>query len=125
MLIGPFSLMTKLLADPIIAVAMAGMGLSADEDDNVKLAERALLLAEQVISRSLAAQMEAGAKAVLSTLWSVDDEATQAFMDRFYNLYLGGMPPQQALRTVHREFIADPRWSHPYYWAPFVMVGVE
>jgi uroporphyrinogen decarboxylase len=65
MLIGPFSLMTKLLADPIIAVAMAGMGLSAEEDENVKLAERALLLAEQAIARSLAAQMEAGAKAVI------------------------------------------------------------
>jgi uroporphyrinogen-III decarboxylase len=65
MLIGPFSLMTKLLADPIIAVAMAGMGLSAEEDENVKLAERALVLAEQVIRRSLKQQIEAGAKAVI------------------------------------------------------------
>ena len=68
---------------------------------------------------------EAGAKVVLSTLWSIDDEGTQAFMDRFYNLYLGGTPPQQALLAVQREFIADSRWKHPYYWAPFVMVGVE
>jgi len=65
MLIGPFSLMTKLLADPIVAVAMAGMGLSAEEDEGVKLAERGLVLAEQVIARSLAAQIEAGAKAVI------------------------------------------------------------
>ena len=66
---------------------------------------------------------EAGAKSVLSTLWSVDDAGTQAFMDRFYNLYLDGAPPQEALRTVQREFISDSRWKHPYYWAPFVLVG--
>ncbi len=65
MLIGPFSLMTKLLADPIIAIAMAGMGLTAEEDENVKLAGRALKLAEGVIARSVAAQMEAGAKAII------------------------------------------------------------
>jgi len=68
---------------------------------------------------------EAGASAVLSTLWSVDDAGTQAFMDRFYTLYAGGTPPQEALRSVQREFLADPQWRHPYYWAPFVMVGME
>ncbi len=65
MMIGPFSLMTKLLADPIIAIAMAGMGLTAEEDAGVKLAERALLLAEGAVARSLAAQIRAGAKAVI------------------------------------------------------------
>jgi uroporphyrinogen-III decarboxylase len=65
MLIGPFSLMTKLLADPIIAVAMAGMGLSAEEDPGVKLAERALALAEKAVSRSTQAHIEAGAKAII------------------------------------------------------------
>jgi len=65
MLIGPFSLMTKLVADPIVAVAMAGMGLTADEDASVRLAERGLALAEAAISRSLAAQIRAGAKAVI------------------------------------------------------------
>ncbi len=65
MLIGPFSLMTKLLSDPIVAVAMAGLGLTAAEDESVKLAEQALELAEGAIARSLAAQIEAGAKAVI------------------------------------------------------------
>ena len=65
MLIGPFSLMTKLMADPILAVAMAGMGLSAEEDSSVRLAERALRMAEAEVSRSLTAQMRAGAKAVI------------------------------------------------------------
>ncbi|MCP5120198.1 MAG: hypothetical protein GY953_56095, partial [bacterium] len=65
MLIGPFSLMTKLLADPIVPVAMAGMGLTAEEDSGVRLVERALVLAEKAVARSLAAQVAAGAKAVI------------------------------------------------------------
>lgn len=37
--------------------------------------------------------LEAGAQAVLSTLWSVDDQATAAFMKRFYQHYLNGQSP--------------------------------
>jgi hypothetical protein len=65
MAIGPFSLMTKLLADPISAVALAGRGVSADEEPLVAMAERGLLLAEWAIHRSLRAQAEAGAAAVV------------------------------------------------------------
>lgn len=63
MAIGPFSLMTKLMADPITAVAMAGKGLN--EDATVLLAVRCLALAEAAVRRSLRAQMAAGASAVL------------------------------------------------------------
>jgi hypothetical protein len=65
MAIGPFSLMTKLVADPITAVAMAGAGVTAEEDGSVLLVERCLALAEASVARSLAAQARAGAKAVL------------------------------------------------------------
>ena len=66
---------------------------------------------------------EAGARAVLSTLWPVNDEATQIFMNRFYELYLSGVKANLALQKVKQEFIADGQWQHPYYWAPFVLVG--
>jgi hypothetical protein len=65
MSIGPFSLMTKLLADPITPIAMAGMGLTAGEDPVILLAERSLALAEMTVRRSVAAQIRAGARAVL------------------------------------------------------------
>lgn len=65
MLIGPFSLMTKLMADPITAVAMAAGGVSGDEDPQVLLAERCLRLAEFAVARSIAGQVAAGAKAVM------------------------------------------------------------
>lgn len=62
MSIGPFSLMTKLLSDPISAVYMAGMG---EEDDDVTRLERILELGTGVILRSIKSQLEAGAKAVV------------------------------------------------------------
>jgi uroporphyrinogen-III decarboxylase len=65
MAIGPFSLTTKLLADPIAAVALSGRGIAADEEPLVLLAERALALAEATVHRSLRAQLDAGAAAVI------------------------------------------------------------
>ena len=65
MVIGPFSLMTKLLADPIGAVALAGRGVAADDEPLVANAERALRLAELTVARSLRLQAEAGAAAVI------------------------------------------------------------
>ena len=65
MAIGPFSLMTKLMADPITAVAVAGLGVSGLEDPSVRMAEVCLELAELAVHRSVAAQIEAGARAVL------------------------------------------------------------
>jgi uroporphyrinogen decarboxylase len=63
--IGPFSLMTKLLADPIGAVALAGRGVAAADEPLVAAAERALQLAELAVRRSLRVQAEAGAAAVI------------------------------------------------------------
>jgi uroporphyrinogen-III decarboxylase len=63
--IGPFSLTTKLLADPIAAVALAGRGVPAEDEPLVATAERSLVLAELAVHRSLRAQAEAGAAAVI------------------------------------------------------------
>ncbi|MGC4050586.1 MAG: uroporphyrinogen decarboxylase family protein [Paludibaculum sp.] len=65
MMIGPFSLMTKLVADPIAPVAMSGNGVTAEEDDGVRLVERCLELALLTVLRSARAQIEAGAKAII------------------------------------------------------------
>lgn len=65
MLIGPFSLMTKLVSDPITPVAMAGAGVGAEEDPSVCLVERALTLALATVLRSAEAQIEAGARAMI------------------------------------------------------------
>ena len=63
MSIGPFSLMTKLIADPITPVYMAGMGLASEDDPDVKMIETIMDLAVETILRSFNAQAQAGAKA--------------------------------------------------------------
>jgi uroporphyrinogen-III decarboxylase len=63
--IGPFSLTTKLITDPITPVYLAGAGATADVELEVALLERLLDLATQVILRYLEAQIVAGAKAII------------------------------------------------------------
>ena len=65
MSIGPFSLMTKLVSDPIAPVFLAGEGLTAADDPEVALVEAALAAAETVIHRYVQAQIEAGARAII------------------------------------------------------------
>ena len=84
-------------------------------------------IGEGVYSLNRAFQ-EAGAKAVLSTLWKVDDEATSEFMQRFYKRFLEGQSAQQAIKKTQDDFIqnrADEKYSDPLYWAGFVMTGKE
>jgi uroporphyrinogen-III decarboxylase len=64
MTIGPFSLMTKLIKDPISPLYMAGTGLTAADDSDVALVERALALSLAVIRRSVEGQIAAGAKVI-------------------------------------------------------------
>lgn len=65
MAIGPFSLTTKLLPDPIAAVGLAGRGIAAADEPLVAMAERGLALAEGAVHRSLRAQLRAGAAAII------------------------------------------------------------
>ena len=65
MSIGPFSLMSKLLADPITPVFLAGTGATPEEEPDVAMVEAALIAAEKVICIYLEAQIAAGAKAII------------------------------------------------------------
>ena len=65
--------------------------------------------------------MVAGSRNVGVTLWSVDDEATAEFMSRMYKKVKGGMSYSEAYRKVKNEFRNSDEYSHPYYWAAFVV----
>jgi CHAT domain-containing protein/tetratricopeptide (TPR) repeat protein len=67
--------------------------------------------------------MEAGASAVLSTLWQVSDEGTRVFMERFYGRLLAGEPAPRALTQTQRELMREARYAHPFFWAPFLVTG--
>ncbi|MFN8465717.1 MAG: CHAT domain-containing protein [Caldilineaceae bacterium] len=64
----------------------------------------------------------AGAETLLVSLWNVHDASAAILMDAFYAQLTGqGMRPAAALRAVQREAARGNR--HPYYWAPYVVMG--
>lgn len=68
--------------------------------------------------------LQAGARAVLASLWRVEDRATAELMRHFYRALLQhGASPAAALRIAQGALAADPRFSDPYYWAGFIVQG--
>lgn len=73
--------------------------------------------------------LRAGARSTLVTLWNVPDLATSEFMAAFYSEWQGGASRVEALRRAQahlRDYEdGDGRrpYQHPYYWAPFVVIG--
>jgi CHAT domain-containing protein len=75
----------------------------------------------------------AGTPSVVVSLWNVSDLATAHFMEQFYqNLNDDGMSKVEALREAKLDmldwFYIDKTGqyrihSHPYYWAPFILIG--
>lgn len=66
----------------------------------------------------------AGARRVVASLWKVDDRATAELMKHFYAaLFQSKLAPDAALRSAQAKLRATPRWSHPFYWAGFVLEG--
>ncbi len=67
----------------------------------------------------------AGAKSVISTLWSVNDRSTSIIMTEFYKELLKGKRKDEALRLAKLSYLekADPEYQHPYYWAGFIAMG--
>ncbi len=59
-----------------------------------------------------------GARAVLASLWQVDDQATRRLMEHLYAGLREGMPLPRALQRAQRLLIED-GYTHPYYWAAF------
>jgi CHAT domain-containing protein len=67
--------------------------------------------------------MYAGAHAVVSTLWDVNDESTAAMMKELYAQLNSGLSPEDALRQVKRRTLrrSTSLWRDPHFWAPFVV----
>ena len=70
---------------------------------------------------------EAGADAVMMSMWSVPDRETQELMALFYAKWLGGLEKPEALRQAQLQERETVRQRYgkdlPYYWAAFVLVG--
>jgi CHAT domain-containing protein len=66
---------------------------------------------------------KAGAPTVVASLWSVNDASTRDTMTNFYKEILAGQSKAESLRRAQLRVMHDPRFAHPYYWAPFVILG--
>jgi CHAT domain-containing protein/tetratricopeptide (TPR) repeat protein len=70
----------------------------------------------------------AGSGSVMATLWEVDDESTADLMQNFYTQLRGPAVTRgkaAALADAQRQFRASRNYNHPYYWAPFMLMGVS
>lgn len=92
--------------------------------------------------------LNGGAKAVIASLWNVNDQSTRALMEQFYTQLAQGeqMTKAQAMRSAKLKFIhaagsseaqgergsirvdssgsaTQSYFSHPYYWSPFIIIG--
>jgi CHAT domain-containing protein len=65
----------------------------------------------------------AGTPSLLATLWKVDDKSTSILMEHFYRNWQKGMSKPEALRQAQIALKNMPQYKHPFYWAPFVMIG--
>jgi CHAT domain-containing protein len=65
----------------------------------------------------------AGTSAALISLWSVNDQATSQFMERFYYHIRSSQSIINSLQKAKLEMIESGTLSHPYYWAGFVVTG--
>lgn len=75
--------------------------------------------------------LSAGASSLLVTLWRVEDTVTAAIMAAFYRALVAGVPRAEALRQAQLQILHQGRhasdeqqlYSHPAYWAPFILIG--
>ncbi|NVO02897.1 MAG: CHAT domain-containing protein [Bacteroidetes bacterium] len=66
--------------------------------------------------------IDIGVKSVVATLWAVDDKATSLIMSEFYT-NLKTKSKVESIRDSQLKLIKSKEFQHPYYWAPFVLIG--
>src|SRR5262249_11959456 len=66
--------------------------------------------------------LAAGAPTKVVSKWSVNNRSTASLMQHFYaNLTRKHKPKGEALRQAALSLLhQDEKWTHPYYWAPFI-----
>ncbi|HEY9625259.1 MAG TPA: tetratricopeptide repeat protein [Crinalium sp.] len=104
-----------------------------------KTAVSALSNGEEILGFGYQVQ-RTGARAAIASLWSINDDGTQMLMTAFYAaLRRGNVTKAEALRQAQIALITGDysalglqpdvmpdqptRYSRPYYWAPFILLG--
>lgn len=94
----------------VLSACESGLGRKTGGDDVLGLARGVLA---------------AGANAAIVSLWRVNDAATLPLMRELYRRLCAGEPPAEALHgaQAYLRDLSGNNYEHPYYWAPFILIG--
>ena len=92
----------------VLSACSTGLG-EVSRDDEVQGFTRAFL--------------SSGSGALVSTLWDVADDSTKVLMTNFYGDFSRGEDVQNAMRDAQLAVLHNPATAHPYFWAPFNLIG--
>lgn len=67
--------------------------------------------------------LAAGASGLVVSLWPVSDSATELLMSTLYAELAAGVDLQMAMQRAQLAVMSNPETAHPYYWAPFNLIG--
>ena len=97
----------------LLTLAACDTGLGGGRDANGREIEGFGVIAQQQ-----------GAKAVLATLWSVADQSTATLITEMYRQRQEKkLTKIEALRQAQLSLMANTWYAHPFYWAPFILMG--
>jgi CHAT domain-containing protein len=65
----------------------------------------------------------AGSPTQVVSQWQVNDRATATLMANFYRNLKAGQKKGAALQNAALQLRQNPQTKHPYYWAPFILIG--
>jgi CHAT domain-containing protein/tetratricopeptide (TPR) repeat protein len=79
---------------------------------------------EQAVLGLAGIAVRAGARSTVASLWDVSDESTTLLMRYFYQeLAQNNLPKAEALRRAQLRILQTEKFSHPYFWSAFILVG--
>lgn len=67
--------------------------------------------------------LTAGASGLLVSLWPVADDSTELLMTTLYGELAKGKPAAVAMQTAQVSVLKRAKFAHPFFWAPFDLVG--
>lgn len=110
-----FEILGLSLSAELVTLSACDTALGAGELTDLPAGEELVGLTRAFLS--------AGSRHVLATLWEINDRATAPLMEEFYRATRERSPADALAAVMRRRLATGGREAHPYYWAPFVLVG--
>jgi CHAT domain-containing protein len=69
--------------------------------------------------------VKSGARTAVATLWCVSDQASAQLIQAFYEAMRENpaLSKAKAMQLAQVRLCTKPGYRHPYYWAPYLVIG--